>query len=116
MHTRPWAMARREHAKVVRTRAKCAIHDTKGRGGRTMKLVISLLALQIAIVAVVFSTADRADGAGRGSVSRGTLQGKIEYCKDCHGLSGQGYHGFLTMPRLAGQNPEYIENQLRAFI
>ena len=44
------------------------------------------------------------------------LQAKLEYCKTCHGLSGQGYRGAYPMPRLAGQQPEYIENQLRAFI
>jgi cytochrome c553 len=31
-------------------------------------------------------------------------------------LSGEGYRGFLAMPRLAGQQPGYLENQLRAFI
>jgi cytochrome c553 len=81
-----------------------------------MRLVISLLALQAAIGAIAFSAAGRADGAGRGVVSKGGVAAKIEYCKDCHGLSGQGYHGYLVMPRLAGQNPEYIENQLRAFM
>jgi len=75
-----------------------------------------LLALQAAIGAIVFSAAGRADGAARGGVSKGGVGAKIEYCKDCHGLSGQGYHGYLVMPRLAGQNPEYIENQLRAFM
>jgi cytochrome c553 len=44
------------------------------------------------------------------------LGAKLLYCKTCHGLSGQGYHGYFPMPRLAGQQPEYIENQLRAFI
>jgi len=81
-----------------------------------MRLVISLLALQAAVGAILFSAADRADGAGRGVVSKGGVAAKIEYCKDCHGLSAQGYHGYLVMPRLAGQNPEYIENQLRAFM
>ena len=81
-----------------------------------MRLVISLLALQAAVGAIAFSTAGRADGAARGVVSKGGVAAKIEYCKDCHGLSGQGYHGYLVMPRLAGQNPEYIENQLRAFM
>ena len=41
---------------------------------------------------------------------------KLEYCKTCHGLSGEGYRGYFPMPRLAGQQPKYIENQLRAFI
>jgi len=44
------------------------------------------------------------------------LQAKLDYCKTCHGLSGQGYRGYFPMPRLAGQQPEYMENQLRAFI
>ena len=30
--------------------------------------------------------------------------------------SGQGYRGFFTMPRLAGQTTEYTENQLRAYV
>jgi cytochrome c553 len=44
------------------------------------------------------------------------FQAKLQYCKTCHGLSGQGYHGYYAMPRLAGQQPKYLENQLRAFI
>jgi cytochrome c553 len=46
----------------------------------------------------------------------GEFEAKVEYCTTCHGLSGQGYHGYYAMPRLAGQQPQYIENQLRAFI
>ena len=30
--------------------------------------------------------------------------------------SAQGFRGFYAMPRLAGQQPQYIENQLRAFV
>ena len=41
---------------------------------------------------------------------------KLGYCKDCHGPSAQGYRGYFPIPRLAGQQPEYLENQLRAFI
>ena len=44
------------------------------------------------------------------------VQAKIGYCQDCHGPSAQGYRGFFPIPRLAGQQPEYLENQLRAFI
>jgi cytochrome c553 len=44
------------------------------------------------------------------------FQAKLQYCKTCHGLSGQGYHGYYPMPRLAGQQSQYLENQLRAFI
>jgi len=48
--------------------------------------------------------------------ARGGYEAKLEYCKTCHGLSAQGYRGYFPMPRLAGQQPQYIENQLRAFI
>jgi cytochrome c553 len=44
------------------------------------------------------------------------LQAKIIYCKTCHGLYGQGYHGYYSMPRLAGQQIKYFEDQLQAFI
>lgn len=43
------------------------------------------------------------------------LDAKIVYCKTCHGLSGQGYRGALPMPRLAGQQPDYFQEQVRAF-
>jgi cytochrome c553 len=67
-------------------------------------------ALRTAILATVLSAVCSLAGLADG------LQAKLEYCKTCHGLSGQGYRGYYTMPRLAGQQPQYIENQLRAFI
>lgn len=73
-------------------------------------------ALQTAILVTIFSAAGRAENADRTDLSKRALQAKIEFCKTCHGLSGQGYRGFLAMPRLAGQPTEYLENQLRAFI
>jgi cytochrome c553 len=73
----------------------------------------SFAVFQTAMLAVGFATVAQAqettDLTGR------ALQAKIEYCKTCHGLSGQGYRGATPMPRLAGQQPEYFENQLRAF-
>ncbi len=45
-----------------------------------------------------------------------TLKAKTDYCKTCHGLDGQGFRGSFPMPRLAGQQPEYLANQLQAFI
>lgn len=44
------------------------------------------------------------------------LKAKTDYCKTCHGLSGQGFRGSVPMPRLAGQQPDYVKNQLQAFI
>ncbi len=72
------------------------------------------LTLRTAMLAVACSVAASAD-EGAPVVKQG-LQAKLEYCKTCHGLSGQGYLGYFPMPRLAGQQPEYIEAQLRAFI
>lgn len=82
-----------------------------------MKSNINLLAaLPTAILMMVFCAVGRAGEAGIALGSRPHLQAKIEYCKDCHGRSGQGYVGFLPMPRLAGQTTTYIEDQLRAFV
>jgi len=49
-------------------------------------------------------------------VSAGELKAKTDYCKTCHGVGGQGFRGAFPMPRLAGQQPEYLANQLQAFI
>src|SRR5450631_2647845 len=81
-----------------------------------MKVSSIRLALPTAILAIVFSAAGQAKDLDRADRSKGALPAKIEYCKDCHGQSAQGYRGFFPIPRLAGQQTEYIENQLRAFI
>jgi cytochrome c553 len=66
--------------------------------------------------AILIGFAAAAHAQNKDTVSPRELQAKIEYCKTCHGFSGQGYRGFYPMPRLAGQQGEYIENQLHAFI
>jgi cytochrome c553 len=78
-----------------------------------MKIVSSSVMLST-VIAIALSAGARAQD--KNTVSQPELQAKIEYCKTCHGFSGQGYRGFYPMPRLAGQQSEYIENQLRAFI
>ena len=45
----------------------------------------------------------------------GSVQAKLEYCETCHGESGQGFYGYYAIPRLAGQQPGYLLNQLRDF-
>jgi cytochrome c553 len=88
-----------------------------------MKVISLRSALPAAVLAIVVCAAARVDSAEPGrsrralaaTAERGGVSAKAEYCTDCHGASGQGYHGYLTMPRLAGQTPEYIENQLRSF-
>jgi len=44
------------------------------------------------------------------------FQAKATYCETCHGLSARGFIGTNPMPRLAGQQPAYIKNQLNDFI
>ena len=78
-----------------------------------MKIVGSSVILP-AVIAIALSAGARAQD--KDTVSQPELQAKIDYCKTCHGFSGQGYRGFYPMPRLAGQQSDYIENQLQAFI
>ena len=78
---------------------------------RRVDLRLALLGLALTVVCGV------AAGARERMVpATGSLEAKILYCKTCHGLQAQGYRGYLPMPRLAGQQPQYLENQLRAFI
>jgi cytochrome c553 len=81
---------------------------------RAVALVRVRLALQTAILAVAVAGAASADD--QHAAPNGSVQAKLSYCKDCHGPSAQGYRGYFPIPRLAGQQTEYLENQLRAFI
>ena len=60
--------------------------------------------LQTAFLAVLIPAAGFAD----------EVQEKLEYCKNCHGNQAQGFQGYYTAPRLAGQPVEYLENQFEA--
>src|ERR1700726_564629 len=71
--------------------------------------------LLTAAFAILVSAAGHAEDKGKAAVPKQELEAKIAYCKTCHGLSGQGFRGSFPMPRLAGQQPEYLENQLQAF-
>ena len=65
---------------------------------------------------VVFASGARAANTTDTTVSKAELQAKIAYCENCHGVSARGFHGYYPIPRLAGQQPEYIKNQLEAFL
>jgi cytochrome c553 len=65
--------------------------------------------LEIAVLSIVSSAAFSAVPALAGDA--GAV--KFGNCTWCHGESGQGY---ATAPRLAGQRPQYIENQLLSFL
>jgi cytochrome c553 len=83
---------------------------------RTMKVVSLQLTLPVVILTIVFLTPGPATSADTAGASKGTLEAKIAYCQDCHGALGQGYHGYYPIPRIAGQQTEYFENQLRAYV
>jgi len=81
---------------------------------RTMKIVSLQLSLSLAILTIVFLATGGATSAA--GTSKGTLEAKIVYCQNCHGALGQGYHGYYPIPRIAGQQTEYFENQLQAYV
>lgn len=49
---------------------------------------------------------------GRFIFQRGNPYAGVAACATCHGSDG---HGTETLPRLAGQHAQYIENQLKSF-
>jgi cytochrome c553 len=67
----------------------------------------------MALVAVMFAGTTRANDTS--TVSNQEVQAKLQYCDVCHGVSAQGFLGYYPMPRLAGQQVAYIENQLKGF-
>jgi len=83
------------------------------RHGRWILKVVAQCALQLTVLTIVFSATSRANAT---DVSKGAVEAKLAYCQDCHGPSGQGYRGFYPIPRLAGQQTRYLENQLQAFV
>jgi len=76
---------------------------------------MSPTAVLVAVLVIVPASAYAETKAPPG-VSAQALKAKTDYCKTCHGVDAQGFRGAAPMPRLAGQQPEYVKNQLQAFI
>jgi len=72
-------------------------------------------ALPATMLVIVLGGSGRAEDTTTGALPRTDLQSKAAYWKTCHGLSGEGFRGYYAMPRLAGQQSEYLERQLRDF-
>lgn len=66
--------------------------------------------------AIAAAAVGLAQATGAPAASKTGVDAKIGYCQDCHGPSGQGYYGYFPIPRLAGQQTQYIKNQLQAFV
>lgn len=81
-------------------------------------MILHVMSRSIAIAAVLSIAAACAHAESKAipEISSQVLKAKTDYCKTCHGTEGQGFRGSFPMPRLAGQQPEYIANQLQAFI
>ena len=82
-----------------------------------MRAVHLRVAMQSAVAVFLTLAANQAQAEGQKvRATAGVMDAKFEYCTTCHGPSAQGFRGYFTMPRLAGQQPQYIENQLHAFL
>jgi cytochrome c553 len=82
-----------------------------------MNLVSTTLSLQIlALLAIALVALGPVQSAETATASQRDLQAKFVYCKTCHGLAAEGFRGSVPMPRLAGQQREYLESQLQAFV
>ena len=81
-----------------------------------MNLVNVTLSLRTTLLAIGFAAPSLVQSAEIATVSQQDLQRKLVYCKTCHGFAAEGYRGAIPMPRLAGQQREYLEDQLLAFV
>lgn len=83
---------------------------------RFIKIVSTRSVLRSAVLAFVFAGAAHAQDTDKNAMPKQEVQAKVAYCENCHGATGQGFHGYYPIPRVAGQQPEYLKNQLQAFI
>jgi cytochrome c553 len=66
-------------------------------------------------MALTFAEVAQANDKGELNVLNHDAKAKLAYCEQCHGSAAQGFRGYYPIPRLAGQQTEYLRNQLQAF-
>lgn len=69
----------------------------------------------VAELAAAFSDREWSNSPARlddGAIARGARLGALRDCRACH---GQALHGSGSIPRIAGQAPAYLAQQLRQF-
>jgi cytochrome c553 len=93
-----------------------ALTIKQSRGHPTTKGQSAQLALRTAIIAIAFSVGGFVGRAAAADVTPQAVNAKLKYCEVCHGSSARGFVGFYPIPRLAGQQVEYIENELKGFV
>jgi cytochrome c553 len=101
-------------ASLVRIKG-CVFRREKTVRSGFMASIGSNWSLPVTVLAIVLGGSGRADDTIGAASPSTDLPSKAAYCKTCHGLSGQGYRGYYAMPRLAGQQTEYLERQLQDF-
>ncbi len=79
-----------------------------------MRILVTVLAALLVATSSVAPAQDKSKAEAE--ISPAVVKAKFDYCRTCHGTEGQGFRGSYPMPRLAGQQPEYIVHQLQAFI
>jgi cytochrome c553 len=93
--------------------------QTSSSGKRHRRKSLSVAGLRLAsraaILMIGFTSLAQAEDTSAGAVSDKEVQAKLTYCEVCHGVSAQGFHGYYPIPRLAGQQIAYIENELAGF-
>jgi cytochrome c553 len=75
-----------------------------------MNLVKVTLSLRATLLAIALAAPSPIQSAETATVSQQDVQHKLVYCKTFHGLGAEGYRGSIPMPRLAGQQSEYLVN------
>ena len=88
-----------------------AARSLRGRKGRIVRARARRSAWPLAILVIAFPGSTRAED----TVLKQDVQAKLQYCEVCHGVSAQGYPGYYPIPRLAGQQVDYIKSQLQGF-
>lgn len=68
------------------------------------------------ILALVSAPPVCAQNANADAVPQKDVAAKLAYCEVCHGVAAQGFNGYYPIPRLAGQQIAYIENELQGFV
>lgn len=94
----------------------CRHAETTTARRRGLTMLVGEVAWATAIMAIVFAATARAQDTNPGAVSEKEVQAKLTYCEVCHGVSAQGFEGYYPIPRLAGQQVAYIENELQGFV
>lgn len=87
----------------------------KHRGWRTIAAVGVGASLGWVALTLALAGTSHAEDTHAAAVSQKVVHAKMLYCEVCHGPSARGFVGYYPVPRLAGQEVAYLQNQLKGF-